>query len=158
MNDSLKAKRDELAEKYSFSNGTAHTLRTEPAWHYSQLDFKQGFDAAVKLLSEELAAREAEIEEMRKSLNIVAMRPVIDSVELILCKQELNKWKAMALELGEAVKSYGVKTWAERRVENINTVYHTPEECLAAIERDKQKEEFRVLRLREALAKLEEMK
>ena len=53
MNDETRQKRDEMADKQAFEKGNAHTLRTEPAWHYSLIDFKTGFDAGYALAKSE---------------------------------------------------------------------------------------------------------
>lgn len=94
-------KRDKLAEEYSFSKGVAHTKRTEPAWHYSQLDFKQGFDAAVKLLSE--AAPEFIMDMRGDEKYIAGAKHQHEELSALIAARdaEINKWEAMALELGE---------------------------------------------------------
>jgi len=62
----LEKLRDEQAEKYSFTNGVPHTKRKEPAWHYSILDFKAGFDKGA----EEMAKiKDAQIEKLVNACN-----------------------------------------------------------------------------------------
>ena len=53
MTDETRKKRDEMADKQAFEKGNAHTLRTEPAWHYSLIDFKAGFDQGYALAKSE---------------------------------------------------------------------------------------------------------
>ncbi len=45
--ESLDEKRESMANDHAFTKGIAHTLRNEPAWHYSIIDFKSGFNAGV---------------------------------------------------------------------------------------------------------------
>lgn len=47
--------RDEMAINYATNQGIPHGKRNEPAWVYSDIDFKQGWDAALKHSPEVLA-------------------------------------------------------------------------------------------------------
>jgi hypothetical protein len=51
MTKTLEQKMNELAIDYATNKGICHTHRDKPAWHYSDLDFKEGFRAAVETLS-----------------------------------------------------------------------------------------------------------
>lgn len=61
----MSSERDLKALDWAFSRGIAHTLRDEPAWHYSLIDFSKGWDQAMqseevnKLREENLIMREA---------------------------------------------------------------------------------------------------
>lgn len=47
LQDELAKECEKLAEVQAFQKGNAHTLRTEPAWHYSLIDFNAGHEAAT---------------------------------------------------------------------------------------------------------------
>lgn len=46
MNDDMTKRKQELSGEY-INEAIPHTLRDEPAWHYSVIDFEKGFDAGV---------------------------------------------------------------------------------------------------------------
>lgn len=50
LQEELAKERTKLAEVQAFQKGNAHTLRTEPAWHYSLIDFNAGHEAATARL------------------------------------------------------------------------------------------------------------
>lgn len=49
---------EDEAERYSFTNGVAHGNRTEPAWHYSQQDFKAGAELLLPVLIKAIEQRD----------------------------------------------------------------------------------------------------
>ena len=56
--------RDELAGEY-INESIPHTLRDEPAWYYSVIDFSNGFDAGVNQRQEENAALKKMLPEVK---------------------------------------------------------------------------------------------
>lgn len=57
MNDDMTKRKQELSGEY-INEAIPHTLRDEPAWHYSVIDFEKGFDAGV-------AEMRAQVEKLR---------------------------------------------------------------------------------------------
>lgn len=74
MKEELQKQRDTLAERQAFTKGNAHTLRTEPAWHYSLIDFKAGFDACHALMNKDIEALQAKLDVAKKALEFYADR------------------------------------------------------------------------------------
>lgn len=60
MTNDMTKRKQELSGDY-INESIPHTLRDEPAWHYSVIDFEKGFDAGV-------AEMQAQVDELKKAL------------------------------------------------------------------------------------------
>lgn len=97
------AKRDAAAEEY-INESILHTLRDEPAWHYSVIDFKAGYnyrDAEVAELRAEIKLQQRELEALSNSVNTydkindslkqqVAIKD--EAIEVVLKELEQIRW------------------------------------------------------------------
>ena len=147
MNNSLKSKRDQMAEEYSFTPGSngINDAGEPPTYQKNEYDaFKAGFDAAVKLMSEELAARDAEIErltmdnnDLKNTANNELSRVLADARRVIIesLKADRAKWRAMAEELGKALKALADRhRWNGMLGECICKQHELSDETLAKLE------------------------
>ena len=97
MTDDMNKRKQELSGEY-INEAIPHTLRDEPAWHYSVIDFEKGFDAGV-------AEMQKQIDELKKSNTEMSdliysedgyiasqdeMRKQIDEL-----KNEIRKWSEL---------------------------------------------------------------
>lgn len=73
---------NEMAEEHSFKKGNAHTLRTEPAWHYSIIDFKAGARAMFEIAK-------VEVDELKEKDNL--LQEPLDLEPLIKALAEYRK-------------------------------------------------------------------